>query len=132
MNLDQRETLVNEMRIGEISHNLVDRDLRFLAMRALKIRKLNDLKILAGCALGGAVGTLDQSGAILDVGVLAEGQNFASRDDVLAIWQVEELQSSGLGLSLFANQYHHVGDPGDGGLRNALDLVDAIRVKSPL
>jgi len=131
MDLRQGKALINKMRIGKIGKQLLDCGLSVLAMRALKIGELYDLQILAGRAFTWPIRALLQLSPVLGVGMIAEGQNFAARDDVLAIGQRKELERAGLLAALFAHSDDHAADAGHRGFQNALNLVDTVGVVAP-
>src|ERR1017187_975434 len=95
-------------------------------MWALEVGKLGDHQILRGRAAIRTVGTLLHHGAGLGKGMLSEGNNLFTGDEVLSVRQHEELERLNLLLTgLVAQQNYHLGDALDRSLENGLDLPDA-------
>lgn len=131
MDLCQGKILIDDVRFGEVRSDLVHGGLGVFAMRALEVGKFDNLQILAGVALGWAVGALDECGAVLSEGMIAEGQDFSAGDEVFAVRKDEELKGARLLVALFADYDDYRGDAGNVGFGDSLDLVDAIWIKAP-
>ena len=132
MNGGKRKVLKDDARLGKIHCQLVHVGLRFLAMGALEIGKLDQFQVLRRRAAIGPVGPLLQRGAGVSERVRAEGDNLVAGDDVLAVCHGEELQRRRLLLAgLVADENDHLADAVDGSLENSLHLPDAVFIVSP-
>ena len=85
MNLRKGKDLKHNARFGEIDGELFHVGLRLFAVRALEVSKLDKFQILRGRAAIGTVGALLQLLAGAGIGTFAEGEDFVTGKDVLAV-----------------------------------------------
>ena len=133
MNVYQREELKDDVRLGEVVGELVHDGLGILAVRALQVGELDQLKIPGGCAAGGAVGTGAEQVAGFGEGSGAEEDDTgALADGVLAVGGDVEGGAFDLGAGLLtSDEYDDAGDAGRGGGLNGHDAVEAVGVIAP-